>query len=213
MAFDLEEVQGGVSFGDSGVVGALTPFQRLEAQEAGLGPFEQIELAKELDHLSVQRRRGGGVDVFNNLLGEQQVTSEYLETPSVLSIRRGLTVLAATDKFILGSFNESDQEKMSFIFTFGDPVLFGGMGRRPRIFTYSGFLKDSLLGGKGISGWRKMYEKYLRGTKCRSLGAVADLKFRDQWRVGYLVASNMSYEEQRTRVASFSFSMFIIHAE
>ena len=156
--------------------------------------------------------RAGGQDVYDLLATEQPIVKEYLETPSVLSIRRGRRIIAATDHFILGSVNESDQEKMSFVFSFGDPVLFGGMGRRPRIWTYAGFLKDSLTGGKGISGWRKMYDEYLRGTKCRRNGAIADLSFRDQWRLGYIVASNLNYEESRPRVASFSFSMFIIES-
>ena len=156
--------------------------------------------------------KAGNQDVYDLLATEQHVVKEYLEMPSVLSIRRGRRIIAATDHFILGSVNESDQEKMSFVFTFGDPVLFGGMGRRPRIWTYAGFLKDSLIGGKGISGWRKMYDEYLRGTKCRRNGAIADLRFRDQWRLGYIVASNMSYEESRPMVSTFSFSMFIIES-
>jgi hypothetical protein len=183
-----------------------------------------LEITKSDTEESIQRVRAGRQDVFNPLSGEQQVTSEYLSIPSVLSIRRRGEILAATDNFILGSFNEPDQEKMSFVFTFGDPTLFGGMGRRPRIFTYSGFLKDSSRGGslsgedrlsrrsKGISGWRKMYERYLRGSKCRASGAIADFRFRDQWRLGYVVAASMSYEETRPRVAPFSFSIFIIES-
>lgn len=141
---------------------------------------------------------------------EQHIVSEYLDTPSVLSIRKGDTILAATDHFILGGVNEPDQERMSFVFSFGDPVLFGGMGRRPRIYSYSGFLKDSQAGGKGISGWREMYDKYLRGTKCRASGAIADLRFRDHWRLGYIIASNMGYDSAKPQIAPFSFSMFIV---
>lgn len=199
MGFNSRSFQSGVGSQQASVLGLLDLVPVVDV--VGFDPGK------------IQRTRAGNQDVFNPLATEQQVTSEYLDRPSVLSIRRGLTVLAATDKFILGSFNEADQERMSFVFTFGDPVIFGGMGRRPRMFTYSGFLKDSLLGGKGISTWRKMYDRYLRGSKCRESGAVADLKFRDQWRVGYIVASNMSYEETKPRVAPFSFSMFIIQAE
>lgn len=186
----LEEIQSGVSF--VGTFSAVAGF---------LEVFEKV--------VATPIRRAGDFNIFNPLATSQQVTTEY-EIPSVLSIRKGQKILAATDHFLLGSFNESDAERMSFVFTFGDPTLFGGMGRRPRIFSYSGFLKDSLLGGKGISGWKKMYDKYLRGTKCRSFGAIADLMFRDQWRMGYIVAANMSYEESKPSIAPFSFSMFII---
>lgn len=194
MPFDPGLFRGGVALGSSPVLDVI--------------PIAEITKADTTRN--VQRIRAGNQDVFNPLATEQQVTSEYLSAPSVLSIRRRGTLLAATDNFILGSFNEADQERMSFVFTFGDPVIFGGMGRRPRIFTYAGFLKDSSKGGKGISGWKKMYDRYLRGSKCRASGAIADFRFRDQWRLGYLVAATMSYEEQRPRVAPFSFSMFII---
>ena len=120
--------------------------------------------------------RAGGLPVNDVLYLEPTIVSEYLEVPSVLQIRKGTTLLAATDNFILSSINETDQERMSFTHTFGDPVIFGGMGRRPRVFSYSGFLKDSIAGGKGISGWRVMYDKYLRATRCRRSGALADLR-------------------------------------
>ena len=182
----------------------------LSAEDALQAARAEREAALLAEKTEIDVRRAGGLPVNDPLALDPMIAEEYLEIPSVLQIRRGSVTLAATDHFILSSINETDQERMAFTHTFGDRVMFGGMGRRPRVFSYSGFLKDSIAGGKGISGWRSMYNTHLRGTRCRRLGAIADLRFRDMWRVGYIVSSNMAYEETRPAVATFSFSMFIV---
>lgn len=157
--------------------------------------------------------RGGG-NVFDPYNVDQIIADDSEEMVSVLSIRRqDGEILCATDHFILSSINEPDQEKMSFAFSLGEPVLFGGAGRRPLVFSYSGFLKDSRLAGPGISAWRRVYDKYLRGERCVQMGAVAVLEYRDQYREGYLMSSNMAYEATRPTVATFSFNLFVIQRE
>jgi hypothetical protein len=141
---------------------------------------------------------------------EVTVVREYDGVPATLAVWGPDGLICATDYFILVSIDESDQEKIAPVFTFGDPVLFGGTGRQPRIYSYSGVLVDSRTGGPGAAYWRAMYERYFRGSKCVEMKAVVELLFRDQWRRGYIVGTRPSLSADRPQVTQFSFVMFVI---
>lgn len=119
-------------------------------------------------------------------------------------------VLCLFDHFILLGVNETDQEKMSLVFNFGEPELFGGTDRRPRIYAYSGVLVDTEYSGKCISTWKVLYDKYFRGTRCAKLGAYVELRYRDQWRIGYLTGMRLSMSSDKPQSSNFSFTMFVI---
>lgn len=138
------------------------------------------------------------------------VVREYDGVPATLTVWGPDGLICATDYFILVSIDESDQEKIAPVFTFGDPVLFGGTERQPRIYSYSGILVDSQTGGPGAAYWRAMYERYFRGSKCAEMKAVVELLFRDQWRRGYIVGTRPSISSDRPQMTQFSFVMFII---
>jgi hypothetical protein len=151
---------------------------------------------------------GGPAVIFQQEIG----TREYSNAFAVLSVKNYMTnkILCATDHFLLASINEPDQERTSFQLTFGDPSFYAGLGRNPRIFSYGGFLVDSLSNGPNMTHWLWMYEQHLRGTMCARNKALVELRTRDLVRKGYMLSCALSVDSTRLRVASLSFNMFVI---
>jgi hypothetical protein len=142
---------------------------------------------------------------------ENLITREYDERYADLSvIKNDGTVLCVFDHFLLTSANETDQEKMATVFDFSEPAIFGGLGRRPRVYGYGGILADTLSDGAIISLWKALYDKFFRGTVCARLGAYTRLNYRDQWRKGYLTGMRLSSAADRQQLANLSLTMFII---
>lgn len=141
------------------------------------------------------------------LLVVKKVPSEATGKPSW---RNEGQILCVTDHFLLTGMNESDQERFSMAYTIGDPVLRGGLGRRPRMYAYSGILVDTEKDGAGIAIWREIYEKYLRASSCVNLTAIVELTFRDQYRKGFVTTCNMLYSANNPQRAGLSFVMFVV---
>jgi hypothetical protein len=218
MVFDPSNFVSGVEEASSAVTRGIEDVsarieERIPYEEASSAVTRGIEdVNARIEERIPDVVRAGGVNVFDPYDVDQIIVDDSEEEASVLSIRRpDGEILCATDHFILTSVNEPDQEKMSFSFSLGEPVLFGGVGRRPRVFSYSGFLKDSRLAGPGISAWREIYERYLRGERCVQLGASAVLEYRDQYREGYIMSTSLAYESSRPTTATFSFNLFLIN--
>jgi len=140
---------------------------------------------------------------------ESHVIREYDGIPATLAMWGPDGLICATDYFILTAVDQSDQEKLAMVFSFGDPILYGGTERQPRIYSYSGFLVDTQQSGSGAALWRSMYERYFRGSKCVEMKAIVELLFRDQWRRGYIVGTRPSLSADRPQMTTFSFVMFI----
>lgn len=140
------------------------------------------------------------------------ISRPYADNYAVLVVKEYETgkILCASDHFILASLSEPDQERSSFRLTFGDPTLFVGAGRNPRLFAYSGFLVDSLSSGPGIAQWRKMYDEYFRGTQCAKKRAAIQLLTRDFSRKGFMMSCAIAPDATRPQIASLSFNMFVI---
>lgn len=142
---------------------------------------------------------------------QPHVVNEYLNDAALLVVfdEEG-NPACVFDAFILASVNETDQEKSSFLFTFGDAALFGGMDRKPRIYAYSGFLVDSQKDGKCISVWKALYDRYLRATLVADESRYAQIFYRDQWREGYITGCRLAEAADRPQTAILTFNMFVI---
>jgi hypothetical protein len=146
-----------------------------------------------------------------DVLSQDRVTRPYMEDFATLVVRDfSKKILCATDHFILSMMVETDQEKSSARFSVGDPVLYLARGRHLRMYSYSGFLIDSLASGPGIASWMSLYDEHLRGTKCVKNSAVVELETRKLFRRGYINSAVMAQEATRPQMASFSFTMFVI---
>lgn len=147
---------------------------------------------------------------------QQHVVKEYEEGYGLLVVREvgsaygSGKILAVNDHFLLAGINESDQERFSMAYTIGDPVLRGGRGRRPRMFAYTGLLVDTEKSGSGITIWRYVYEKYLRASSCTNINAVIEFTYRDQYRKGFIISCNLSYDANNPQRAGLMWSMFVI---
>lgn len=96
------------------------------------------------------------------------------------------------------------------VFDFAEPAMFGGLGRRPRLYGYSGSLADTWSDGRVISLWKTLYEKFFRGTVCARLGAYTRLNYRDQWRKGYITGMRLSHPSDTPQAVPLSFTLFVI---
>lgn len=143
---------------------------------------------------------------------QQHPVVEYTEGFGLLVVKKVQTgdILCATDQFILTGMNESDQERFSMAYTIGDPVLRGGMGRRPRMYAYTGILVDTEKDNSGIAIWMTVYEQYLRSSACVNQEAIVELTFRDQFRKGFITTSNMQYDANHPQRAGLMWTMFVI---
>lgn len=141
---------------------------------------------------------------------EKHVTRPYEDSFAILTLRdlQG-NVLCSTDQFILSSAVEGDQERSSFRFTLGDPSLYAGAGRNPKIYTYSGFIVDTYM-GPNLSIWRKIYDKFFRGTSAVKKKAYLELTTRDLYRRGYLLSYTLGIEASNPQLTPLNFSMFVI---
>jgi len=139
----------------------------------------------------------------------------------------GVTIFG-TDQFALQSAAESDSERVQIVETFGEPVVFF-YGRRPRVFSYNGFLfnsgqtqslipaasTDTFQRGSGEQSklWRdnfKMaYDLFLRGTKAVEFKARCYLTYDRVVREGFLISMNMS-QDIRPNMVQLAFQMFVM---
>jgi hypothetical protein len=87
--------------------------------------------------------------------------------------------------------------------------MYAGAGRMPKLYSYTGFLIDTVTGGPMISAWRVAYDRYLRGSVCSKKKAILELQFRDRFYRGYMTSCTMSYDATRPQVASLTFTLFV----
>ncbi len=141
----------------------------------------------------------------------QEITRDYDGHFAVLKVVK-ITgeILCATDHFTITSYNENDQERTSVHYTGGDPSMYVGRGRKPRINSYAGILTDTLQNGELMSAWLYTYERFLRGTRCVKSKAIVEILMRDQYRKGYIVSCKLDYDANNKNRGVFSFAMFII---
>lgn len=112
-----------------------------------------------------------------------------------------------TTRFLLQQVNESYNEKVQIVETFGDPVAFF-YGERARIFQYSGTLFNT-----SNFSWKNeflhAYDTYLRGTRARERGAKVFLVYDSVMRGGYLLNASIQQMDSPMDTVVFAFSMWV----
>jgi len=183
VAFDQEQYSAGQ---------AIVPFSAF----SGVASIMVVQMAGAIEAVGEQ---------------EKHVTRPYDDSFAVLSLKnlKG-EILCATDHFLLSSIVEGDQERSSARMTLGDPSLYVGAGRNPKIYSYGGFLVDTETYGPMISFWRQLYEKFFRGTMCAKKNAYVELTTRDFYRRGYLTAYSLGVESSNIQLVPLNFTMFVI---
>lgn len=122
-----------------------------------------------------------------------------------------LEVIIETTEFLLQAGQEVDVEKSQITETFDDPRLYL-LGRRARVWSYSGILANS-----NVLQWKNrflhLYDRFLRGSRAVETGARAVLIYDDVLREGFVLSATISPTEQLLNAVPFNFTMFVTRAE
>jgi hypothetical protein len=116
-------------------------------------------------------------------------------------------VICETAEFLLQDAQEVDSEKFQIVNTFDAPRIHF-MGRRARVFSYSGILANS-FNLQWKNRFLDMYDRYLRGSRAVSLRAVAQLIYDDVLREGYILSNTIAPSQSLLNAVPFSFTMFV----
>lgn len=129
-------------------------------------------------------------------------------------------VIFATDYFFLSTVQESGSERIAPLFSLGGGRVDLG-GPEPKQYAYSGKLIDTYSryvdGGTGVLkhfyGCAELYDAYqnfFRGKVCAEKQYVVELRYRDQWRRGYLSNITMDYDAANVAQAGLMMTMYIV---
>lgn len=109
--------------------------------------------------------------------------------------------------FIIQGVDDTRQEKMQVIETFGDPYVFF-YGEKPRFVTFNGLLINTEDFNWRAQFW-KNYDRYLRGTKLVQLNARAYLAYDSIVIEGYPVQANATDNAEMPYSVPFSLTMLV----
>ena len=112
-------------------------------------------------------------------------------------------------KFFLETVQESREEKVQVIDTFGQWVAFF-FGARPEVYNYTG----TLLNAKNHNwknDFQSVYDQHLRGSQAVKNRATVFLQYDDVIVEGYILNVTMQMTAMSNHSVPFSFSMLIIN--
>lgn len=123
----------------------------------------------------------------------------------------GTRVLPDYSRFFIQSVSEQDMEKAHIVETFASEWVHL-YGRKPRFYSFSGTLL-SAPGQQWEAAWDMLYDRYIRGSKCVELGAMAQLTYGRRSVYGYVLGTNKSKDATPNNSVGFTFSMLVAHVE
>ena len=109
--------------------------------------------------------------------------------------------------FILQSVQETRQERVQIVETFGDHFAFF-YGEKPIVLQVSGILFNT-ADFNWNNEWLRNYDEFLRGTKCVEHRARVFLGWDDVLAQGYILSSSIVYSAEQPNVCPFSFQMLL----
>tara|TARA_Y100000310_G_scaffold253448_1_gene260304 strand:+ start:230 stop:1291 length:1062 start_codon:yes stop_codon:yes gene_type:complete len=113
----------------------------------------------------------------------------------------------ATHNFLLKGVAHTKQEKVQIVETFG-PFYAFFYGEKPTVIQCNGVLLNS-PDFNWKNEWLRNYDLYLRGTRCVEFKARVYLGFDDVLVQGYILGTNVQYNDQFPSLCPFSFSMLV----
>lgn len=126
----------------------------------------------------------------------------------------------ATDHFLLDAATEMRRERATVVVNFGRPVVQSSSrsGRGPRVFSYVGRFLFNDVEPHAVAEWTDAWERYLRASRAlyaveraeRAVPLVAELRWRDRFRRGYLVRQSIDTDALNPQTAAVSFDMFVV---
>lgn len=120
-----------------------------------------------------------------------------------------VNIIPPNTKFFLETAQESREEKVQVIDTFGEWMAFF-FGKRPEVYTYAG----TLLNAKNHN-WKseflENYDYFLRGTQAVKNRATVFLQYDDVVVEGYIMNCSIGQSSDMDNGVSFQFNLLVIN--
>jgi hypothetical protein len=172
-----------------------------EQRSGGLSNLRENSLARQIDE---KRDQPAVIRCIRRLKPEELERFDGTE-----SIVPWVNLIPPNTKFFLETVQESRQEKVQIIDTFGEWIAFF-FGRRPEIYNYSGTLMNaSNHDWKNEFQWN--YDNFLRGSQAVKNRATMILQYDDVMVEGYMLNSTTQMTGLSDKSVPFSFSLLVIN--
>jgi hypothetical protein len=136
-------------------------------------------------------------------------SDELASTPAGEAKMPWVNLIPPNTKFFLEQVNESREEKVQVIDTFGEWVAFF-FGRKPEVYSYSG----TLLNAKNHD-WKNEfqfnYDNYLRGSQAVKHRATMVIQYDDVMVEGYMLNCAISQTAMADKSVPFQFTLLVIN--
>lgn len=120
-----------------------------------------------------------------------------------------INIIPPNTKFFLETIQESREEKMQLIETFGEWIVYF-FGPKPEVYNYSGTLLNT-----SNHDWKNEfainYDNFLRGSKAVEFQATMMLQYDDVIVEGYMLNYQMSQRASEDKSVPFSFNLLVIN--
>lgn len=178
------------------------PFVELD-QTFQEDPFlENYNVRRPVYGMNIKEPRFAYLSIYQDL-GEQNAT----QVVSIIDSSAPGGFSDASHNFILQGVQETRQEKVQIMETFGDHYAFF-YGQKPIVLQVQGMLFNS-----ADFNWKNEflanYERYLRGTKCAENRTRVFMGFDDVVAQGYMLNVQIQYTKDMPLVVPFSFSLLL----
>jgi len=120
-----------------------------------------------------------------------------------------INLIPPNTKFFLEQVNETREEKVQVIDTFGEWVAFF-FGRKPEVYSYSGTLLNA-----SNHDWKNEfqfnYDNFLRGSQAVKQRATMILQYDDVMVEGYMMNCSISQSALADKAVPFQFTLLVIN--
>lgn len=135
--------------------------------------------------------------------------NEFAKEKKLENRRPWKNLIPPNTKFFLEQVQESREEKVQVIDTFGEWVAFF-FGRRPEVYTYSGTLLNS-KNHDWKNEFQENYDNFLRGSQAVKNHATMLLQYDDVVVEGYMMNCSISQAAVADNAVPFSFSLLVLN--
>jgi len=173
-----------------------------DVDSAAIAHIRENSLARQIDE---KKDQPGVIRLIRRLKSDE--LNEAAKQPG--PVVPWVNLIPPNTKFLLETVQESRQEKVQIIDTFGEWVAFF-FGRRPEVYNYSGTLINS-----SNHDWKNEfqfnYDHFLRGSQAVKHRATMILQYDDVMVEGYMLNSSIQMSGVTDKSVPFTFSLLVIN--
>lgn len=120
-----------------------------------------------------------------------------------------INLIPPNTKFFLEQVQESREEKVQVIDTFGEWIAFF-FGNKPEVYTYAGTLLNA-ENHDWKNEFQENYEHFLRGSKAVEYRATIILQYDDVMVEGYMLNCSTSMNSMADKAVPFTFNLLVMN--